>query len=92
MMGQLCGFWKKVRNRQGTWVSPKLSIPGLDFLFSLFVNETSEATDVDVLTACHVLLDHTEESLNRSSHVCLVYTSLFRNFVDYVCFGHVVYF
>ena len=49
------------------FVNYKCSVTGDiagDFFLSLFVNETTEASNVDIFSTGHVLFDYTEESFN----------------------------
>lgn len=71
------------------------SIPGnvpCNLPFPLFVYETAKATDIDVVAVRHGIFHHTEESLYGCRHVSLIHSSLFGDFVYYICFSHFVYF
>lgn len=63
------------------------NIPG-DFLLAFFVDKTSKATNVDVIATGHGAFNDAEECLDRSCNIGFVYSCLFRDFVNDVCFRH----
>ncbi len=58
------------------------------FLFSLFVDETTETPDINVIAIRHGTLNNTEKRFNRRCYVRLIYAGFFCDFINNVCFGH----
>lgn len=63
-----------------------------NFLFSFFVDKTSETTDINIVPVGHGTFNYAKECLNGSRYVSFVNSSLFCDFVDNVCFGHCIIF
>lgn len=59
-----------------------------NFLLALFINEASETANIYVASIGHGTFHHTEKCFYRCSHIRLVYSGLFSNLVDNICFGH----
>ena len=63
-----------------------------DFALALFIDEAAKATDIDIVAVRHGILHYTEKSFYRCGNVSFVHPGLLRDFVDYICFSHFVYF
>ena len=59
-----------------------------NFLLSLFVDETSETPDINVMTVAHVTLNNRKEGFNGVRYICFVDACIDTDLVDDVCFGH----
>src|SRR5690606_11689917 len=62
------------------------------FPLPFFVDKTSKAPYVNIITVSHGILDDTKKCLHRCGNVSLVHSGLFCDFVDYICFSHCAYF
>ena len=58
------------------------------FLSSVFHNVAAEASQINVLTIDHGLLDRFHESFNDSLHAILFITGAVGNFINDFCFSH----
>lgn len=60
-----------------------------NLLLSLFIHKASKATDVDILTGSHGRFYNIKKGFNRMRYISFVYSGLFSDLCDNVCFGHV---
>ena len=87
----LGGF--KTRNKM--FFDHQSSIPGNvpgNLAFPFLVDKASETTYIDIIAIGHRILHNAKKRLHRCSHVSLIHSGLFCDFVDYICFSHFVYF
>lgn len=66
-------------------------VAGYLFL-SLFVDKAAKTTDVDVVAIRHGRFHNAEERFHRCGNIGFVYSGLFSDFINDVCFGHSVIF
>lgn len=59
-----------------------------DFLFSFFIDETSEPTNVNVMAIRHVGFYNIEECFYRSGYIGFIDSCFLGNLVDYIGFSH----
>jgi hypothetical protein len=59
-----------------------------DFFLSLFIDETSKTSYINVLAASHGGFDDAKKSFYRSGNIGFVNAGFVSNLVDNVCFGH----
>ena len=62
------------------------------FTLALLIDETTKATDINVVAVRHGILHYIEKSFYRRGYVSFVHPGLLRDFVYYICFSHFVYF
>lgn len=60
-----------------------------NFFLSLFIYETTKATDVNIFTGGHGRLYDIEKRFYGMRHICFVYSGLFSDLCYNVCFGHI---
>lgn len=59
-----------------------------NFFLTLFIDEASESTDINIMSIAHVGLHHGKECFYRCGNITFVYTSFLSDLIDDVCFGH----
>lgn len=59
-----------------------------DFFLSLFIDETSETANINVMPAGHRVFYNGKEGFYRRGYIRLVDASLFCNLINNVCFRH----
>ena len=59
-----------------------------DFLLPLLINETAKSTNVDILAGRHVLFNYREECFHSRGYISLIYSGLFCDLIDDICFRH----
>ena len=60
-----------------------------NFFLSFFVYETSEAANVDIMSARHGVFYNGKEGFYRSGYICFIDACLFCDLINNVCFRHV---
>ena len=59
-----------------------------NFFLSLFIDETSETTNIDIMTAGHGIFYNGKECFYGCGDIGFVDAGLLRNLIDNVCFRH----
>ena len=59
-----------------------------NFFLSLFIDETSESTNIDIMAAGHGIFYNGKEGFNRGSDICFIDAGLLCDLIDNVCFRH----
>jgi hypothetical protein len=59
------------------------------FFFAMLHNETTESTDIDILSTRQSILYNSKETFQRCRYISLVNACLLGDFYDYFCLSHV---